>query len=379
MIIKNGNIHDAIHAEAYIADIALRDGKIAAIGADLQPLPGEEVYDAAGLQVYPGLVEAHCHLGLHNHGVSTEGHDYNENSDPTGAQMRAVDSIYPQDEYIKKALRAGITTICCGPGSGNVITGTFAAIKTYGNCVDDMILREPVAMKVAFGQNPKSANKKLSTRMGIAAKLRETLFAAKDYMERKEAAGDDASKAPKYDMKMEALIPVLKREIPLKAHAHRADDICTAIRIAKEFDLKLTLEHVTDGRAIVKELARAGYPVALGPTLYPTTKNETLNLSFDTAAVLQQAGLKVSIITDAPCIPEEYLPICAGLCVRAGMDPFAALQGITITAAQHVGVADRVGSIEVGKDADIVVADGDIMCNFTHVISVFVDGEKVVG
>lgn len=379
MIIKNGNIHDAVHRDAYLGDIALRDGKIAAIGTDLQPLPGEEIYDATGLQVFPGLVEAHCHLGLHNHGVGNEGHDFNENSDPTGAHMRAIDSIYPQDAYIKKALHAGITTICCGPGSGNVITGSFAAIKTYGSCVDDMILREPVAIKVAFGQNPKNANKKLNTRMGIAASLRETLFAAKDYMAKKEAAGDDASKAPKYDLKMEALIPVLKKQIPLKAHAHRADDICTAMRIAKEFDLKLTLEHVTDGRAIVKELARGGYPVALGPTLYPTTKNETLNLSFETAAVLQKAGLKVSIITDAPCVPEEYLAVCAGLCVREGMDHFAALQGITITAAEHVGVADRVGSLEVGKDADIVIANGDIMSNFTKVISVFVDGNKVVG
>lgn len=378
MIIKNGNIHDAIHAESYIADLALRDGKIAAIGADLQPLPGEEIYDATGLFVFPGLVEAHCHLGLHNRAVGTEGHDYNENSDPTGAHMRAIDSIYPQDGYIKSALKSGVTTICAGPGSGNVITGTFAAIKTYGNCVDDMILREPVAMKIAFGQNPKGSSKKLNTRMGIAAKLRETLFAAKDYMERKEAAGDDASKAPKYDMKMEALIPVLKKEIPLKAHAHRADDICTAIRIAKEFDVNLTLEHVTDGRAIVKEIARSGYPVALGPTLYGATKNETTNISFETAAILHKAGVKVSIITDAPVIPEDYLAICAGLCVRAGMDHFAALQGITITAAEHIGVADRVGSIEVGKDADIVVADGDIMSNFTKVISVFVNGEKVV-
>jgi len=379
MIIKNGNIHDAIHAEAYIADIALRDGKIAAIGADLQPLPGEEIYDASGREVYPGLVEAHCHLGLHNRAVAAEGHDYNENSDPTGAHMRAIDSIYPQDDYIKNALRGGVTTICCGPGSGNVITGTFAAIKTYGNNVEDMLIRHPVAMKVAFGQNPKGSSKKLNTRMGIAAKLRETLFAAKDYMERKEAAGDDESKAPKFDLKMEALIPVLKKEIPLKAHAHRADDICTAIRIAKEFDVKLTLEHVTDGRAIVKELVRAGYPVAVGPTLYGSTKHETVNMSFETAGILQKAGVKVSIITDAPVTLQEYLPIFAGLSVRAGMDRFAALQAITINPAEHIGVADRVGSIEVGKDGDIVVADGDIMCNFTNVISVFVDGKKVVG
>jgi imidazolonepropionase-like amidohydrolase len=198
-------------------------------------------------------------------------------------------------------------------------------------------------------------------------------------MLKKEAAGDDFLKRPKFDLKMEALIPVLKKEIPLKAHVHRADDICTAIRIAKEFDVLLTLEHVTEGRSVVKELAAAGYPVTLGPSLYHATKVETANMSFETAGVLQKAGLAVSITCDAPVTPPEYLPVCASLAVRSGMDPFAALKGITITAARHIGVADRVGSLEVGKDGDVVIADGDILSSTTKVLSVFVDGEKVVG
>ena len=380
MIIKNGNIHDAINREAYVADIALRDGKIAAIGKDIAPLAGEEIFDAAGKEVYPGLVEAHCHIGLHGFGVGQESNDVNENSDNVGAQNRAIDGFNPRDEYLKCALEAGITTICTGPGSGNIITGTFVATKTYGTCIDDMAIVPNVAMKVAFGQNPKNPKKKtVTTRMGIAAKMRQTLYDAKDYMMKKEAAGDDFAKRPKMDLKLEALIPVLKGEMPLKAHVHRADDICTAIRIAKEFGVKMTLEHVTDGRNVVKELVRAGYPVALGPSLYPTTKNEVYNKSFKTAAVLDEAGLKVSIITDAPCTPPEYLALCASLAVKDGMDPFKALQAITITAAEHIGVSDRVGSLEVGKDADVVIADGDILISSTNVETVFLEGEKVVG
>ena len=379
MIIKNGNIHDAIHKDAYLGDIALRDGKIAEIGKDLKPLQGEEIYDAAGKEIYPGLVEAHSHIGMHEFGLGQEGYDINENSDNIGAQMRAIDGFNPFDEYLQCALKGGVTTICTGPGSGNILTGSFVAAKTYGTCIDDMAINTNVAIKCAFGQNPKNPKKKsVTTRMGIAAKLRQTMYDAKDYMLKKEAAGDDVAKQPKTDLRLEALIPVLKGEIPLKAHAHRADDICTAIRIAKEFDVKMTLEHVTDGRNIVKELVRAGYPVALGPTLYPTTKNETYNKSFETAKVLDEAGLKVSIITDAPCTPPEYLALCAGLAVKDGMDPFKALQAITITAAEHVGVQDRVGSLEVGTDADVVITDGDILLSSTNVLNVFVNGEKVV-
>jgi len=378
MIIQNGKIFDAVHETPYVADIRISDGKIAAIGEHLTPDQGETVYDASGLQVYPGIVEAHCHIGLSTDGFDLASSDYNERSEVTGAHMRAIDSFNPQNRCIRKALEGGVTTLCTGPGSGRIITGNFLAVKTVGNCVDDMILKYPVAMKIAFGQNVKGGSP-TNTRMGAAAKLRETLYAAKEYLRKKEKAGDDVLKRPKYDMMLEALIPVLKGELPLKAHAHRADDILTAVRIAKEFDLKMVLDHVTEGELIVDELVRAGYPVAIGPSACHPSKVELKNKSLSTAGVLHKAGLHVCIISDASVTQIQYLRIFAGLARKHGMDPHAALQAITLRAAEHVGVADRVGSLEVGKDADIVIANGDLLSSMTRVVSVFVDGEKVVG
>ena len=381
MILKNGMIYDSVHPEPYQGDVAIRDGRIAAVGGEVAALPGEEILDVSGKRVYPGLVEAHCHLGLDNYGMGFEGHDYNEMNDMLACQMRAIDSFNPMEKGVGMALEGGVTTVGTGPGSANVLGGTFMAVKTWGRCVDDMVVRTPVAMKCAFGENPKRCYKDKgdSTRMTTAAKLREMLFRAREYMERKEAAGDDVLKRPAFDMKLEALIPVLRGEIPLKAHAHRADDICTAIRIAKEFGVKLTLEHCTEGHMIVEEVRRSGAPVAVGPTLTHAGKIEVENRTFATPGILAAAGCQVSIITDSPVIPQQYLPLCAGLAVKAGMDPFAALQAITINPAKHLGVADRVGSLEVGKDGDVVVTDGDIMVSDTHVVAVFVNGRKVVG
>lgn len=380
MLIKNGMVHDAVNREPYIADIRIKGGKITEIGKDLSPEKREKVYDAEGKQVYPGFVDAHSHLGLDDYGMGYEGQDYNEMGDIVACQLRGIDSYYPQDKAIPMALAGGVTTVGVGPGSANVLGGTFLAVKTYGNCVDDIVVKDPVAMKCAFGENPKRCYRDRgdSARMTTAAKLREMLFAAKDYMERKEAAGDDVKARPKYDMKMEALIPVLKGELPLKAHAHRADDICTALRIAKEFGVKITLEHVTEGHLIVDELKRAGVPLAVGPTLTNASKIELINKTFDTPGILAKAGLQVSIITDAPVIPEQYLPLCAGLAVKSGMDPFDALKAITINPAKHLGIEDRVGSLEVGKDGDVVIADGDPMDSSTKVEAVFLYGEKVV-
>ncbi len=381
MLIKNGTIHDAVNALPYQADIALRDGVIAAIGPGLQPLDGEEILDAAGKQVYPGFVDAHSHLGLDNYGMGWEGHDYNEMGDVLACQLRGIDSFNPRDTAIPAALRGGVTTVGTGPGSANVLGGTFLAVKTYGSCVDDMVIQAEVAMKCAFGENPKRCYKEKgnSARMTTAAKLREMFFQARDYGERKAAAGDDPLKRPKFDMKLEALLPVLRGEIPLKAHAHRADDICTAIRIAKEFGVKLTLEHCTEGHLIVEELRRAGWPAAVGPTLTNASKIELVNKTFETPGILARAGLQVSIITDSPVIPQQYLPLCAGLAVKAGMDPFAALQAITINPAKHLGVAGRVGSLELGKDADVVVANGDPMVSDTVIEAVILNGQKVAG
>ncbi len=381
MLIQHGTIYDGVTPTPYAADIRLENGKIKEISPDLTPHPGEEVFDAAGLRIYPGFVDAHSHLGLDNYGMGYEGQDYNEMGDIVAAHLRAIDSFNPLELGVRKALEGGVTTVGTGPGSANVLGGTFIAVKTRGICVDDMIVKDPVAMKCAFGENPKRCyrDKGDSARMTTAAKLREMLFAARDYMERKEAAGGDIAKSPKFDMKLEALIPVLKGEIPLKAHAHRADDICTAIRIAKEFGVKMTLEHCTEGHLIPEVVARSGFPAAVGPTLTNASKIELVNKSFETPGVLARAGVQVSIITDNPVIPQSYLPLCAGLAVKAGMDPFAALQAITINPAKHLGIADRVGSLEVGKDGDVVIVNGDPMVSDSTITAVLVNGEKVVG
>lgn len=379
LCVKNGLIHDAVNREAYQGDILIENGKIKAIGKELALEEGTEVIDAEGLMVYPGFVEAHCHLGLDNYACGFEGHDYNEMTDILSPQLRGIDSINPMDPTLEMAAQGGVTCVAAGPGSANVLGGTFVAMKTVGKRIDKMVVKNPVAMKCAFGENPKRCykDKTSSCRMDIASKLRETLNRARDYMERKELAGEDVSKRPAYDPKLEALIPVLKKEIPLKAHAHRADDIFTAIRVAKECDVDLTLEHVTDGSLIVEELAAENYPVAVGPSFGHATKLELINKSFETPGLLAKAGCQVSIITDSPVIPQQYLALCAGLAVQSGMDEFDALKAITINPAKHIGVADRVGSLEVGKDADIVIADGSPLVSTTKIWKVLIDGKIV--
>ena len=379
MIIKNALIHDAIRETPYRGDLVIENGKLVSVGGDAGG--AGEILDAAGLHAYPGFVDAHSHIGLDSYGGPTGmTYDYNEMNDILCPQLRGLDSYHPMDAAIPMALAGGVTTVAAGPGSANVLGGTFFAVKLYGRTVDAAMLRPSVAMKCAFGENPKRCyrDKCDSARMTTAAKLRQILFEARDYLQRKEAAGDDLSKLPRFDMKLEALLPVLKREIPLKAHAHRSDDIMTAIRIAKEFNLKITIEHCTEGHLIVDELKAAGVPVAVGPTLSNATKPELLNKSWTTPGILAAAGIPVSIITDAPVIPQQYLPLCAGMAVKAGMDPFQALQAITIHPARHIGVDDRVGSLEPGKDADIVLTDGDPLVSDTVVKYVLVDGKVLV-
>lgn len=376
--IKNGTLHTAVSKETFIADILIDGGKIVKIGKGLSA-DGAEVIDATGLHVYPGFVEAHCHIGLDGYGIGYEGHDYNELNDPVTPQVQAIDGINPFDPCMKMAAKAGVTCFATGPGSSNSIGGTFAAIKPVGTRVDNMIVKFPVAMKCAFGENPKRCYQKqgISSRMTNAAKIREALNKAKVYKAKIEAAGDDASKLPAYDQKSEALIPVLNHEIPLKAHAHQANDIFTAIRIAKEFGVGLTLEHVTEGHMIVDELAKENLPLAVGPTFGHASKFELQNKTWETPGILAKAGCHVSIITDAPVTPLHYLPLCAGLAIKAGMDEYDALRAVTINPAEHIGIADRVGSLEEGKDADVVIVDG---CPFdvTGVIKhVLINGEKV--
>ena len=360
LLIKNGHIKTMAGREFTNGSVLIGDdGKITAVGEALEAPEGALVIDAQGRLVTPGCVEAHCHIGLDNEAVGWEGRDYNEIVEPITPQMRAIDSIYPLDEAFPNAIRGGVTTACTGPGSANVIGGTFTVIKLVGNRVDNMIVKDPIAMKCAFGENPKrcygqGSKKSPMTRMAVAALLRETLFKTRRYMEDK-AAG----KNPPFDMKLEAMEPVLRGEIPLKCHAHRADDILTAIRVAKEFGVKMTMDHCTDGEVIADELAKEGFPAFVGPSLGGKSKIELQNKSFTTPGVLAKAGVKVSIITDAPVIPLQNLPMCAGLAANAGLPMEEAWKAITINPAESLGIADRVGSLEPGKDGDVVIWTAD--------------------
>lgn len=335
--------------------LLIQNGKIAEVAPTIIPPEGVEVVDAQGRLVTPGCIDAHCHIGLDNEGMRWEGMDYNEIADPVMPQLRAVDSINPQDEAFALALRGGVTAACTGPGSANVVGGTFTVLKLDGICADDMAIKEPAAMKCAFGENPKGfygqqLKKNPMTRMGVAALLRELLLRTVRYR-----ADQLEGKNPPFDMKLEAMIPVIEKKIPLKCHAHRADDMLTALRIAKEFDLMLTLDHCTDGEIIVDKLAQADVPVLVGPSFGGKSKIELRNKSFSTPRVLAQAGLTVCIITDAPVVPLQNLPLCAGLAIRAGLPPEEAWRAITINPARVLGVGDRIGSLEKGKDADLVV------------------------
>ena len=361
LLIKNGYIKPMVGDDIPNGCVLIGDdGKIVSVGASIE-YEGAHVIDAGGRLVTPGCVDAHCHIGLDNQAMGWEGRDYNEIVDPITPHMRAIDSINPQDEAFPLALQGGVTSACTGPGSANVVGGTFVAIKLYGKRVDKMIIKNPIAMKCAFGENPKrcygqGGKKSPMTRMATAALLREVLFKAKRYLADKEAG-----KNPGFDMKLEAMIPVIKGEIPLKAHAHRADDILTSIRIAKEFGLGITLDHCTDGSLIADELAEEGLPAFVGPSLGSKSKIELANKSFTTPKVLSDAGIKVSIITDAPVIPLQYLPMCAALAVNAGLDTETAWKAITINPAQSTGIGDRVGSLEAGKDGDVVIWTADPM------------------
>ncbi|MGI6691382.1 MAG: amidohydrolase [Christensenellales bacterium] len=378
LLIKNATIFDGVREEFYKADILAENSKIKAIGNDLTAADAR-VVDAEGLYAFPGFIDAHSHLGMDGWGIGYEGSDYNEMNDVICPHLRAIDGFKPVQPSMKDAALGGVTTIVTGPGSANVLGGTFLAAKTVGRRVDDMLIKAEVAMKCAFGENPKRCyrDKSVSSRMTTAAKLREMLFKAREYMQKLDTAGDDASKKPAFDIKMEALIPVLRGDMPLKAHAHATEDIFTALRIAREFGVPITLEHVTEGHMIVEELAREQVPLAVGPSLGTASKFELRNKSWTTPGILAKAGCEVSIITDAPVIPQQYLALCAGLAVKSGMDRFAALKAITINPARHAGIADRVGSLEAGKDADIVLTDG---CPFevsTTIKAVYINGIPV--
>lgn len=381
ILVKNAKIYTMAGEVVENGSILIEEGKIKEIGKDIVAPFDVEVIDADGKYVLPGMIDAHCHLGMWEDAIGFEGSDGNEMTDPITPQLRAIDSINPMDRTFKEAYEGGITTVSTGPGSANVIGGQFANIKTYGKRVDDMVIQEPAAMKIAFGENPKRVynDKKTMpmTRMATAALLRETLMKAKEYYNKKQEAKDDQSKAPAFDMKMEALIDVLEGKIPLKAHAHRADDIFTSIRIAKEFGVKITLEHCTEGHLIADYIAEEGLSAVVGPTFGDRSKFELINKTFDTPKILWEAGVKIAIMTDHPVIPLQHLPLCAALSAKAGLPEEEALKAITIYPAEILGIADRVGSLEIGKDADIVIWDGHPFDLASSVVCTIIDGEVV--
>ena len=372
MLFKNATIY-TMEQEPFVGDFKIDKGVFTQVGKNLTANEGEDVQDLNGLYVFPGLVESHCHLGMEETAIRFEGDDVNEITDPITPNMRGIDGCNPMDETIESALKGGVTTVAAGPGSANVLGGTFFAYKTKGNCIDEMTIENPIAMKAAFGENPKRCykDKKIDTRMQISALLRETLEKTKEYMKKKEAGKDVA-----YDQKLEAMIPVVKRELPLKCHAHRADDILTAIRIAKEENIKITLDHVTDARSILPQIKESGFPCICGPALTHKSKFELANMSFETPNELYKAGILFSIITDSPVIPQQYLSLSAALAAKAGLPEYEAIKAITINPAKILGLDNRVGSIKVGKDADFVVCTKNILDTQNEIQSVYVDGKK---
>lgn len=335
------------------------------------------VIDAKGAWVLPGLIEAHCHIGISEEKTGVVGDDCNENTKPVTPYLKAIDAINPMDAAFHSAIRAGITSVMVGPGSSNVVGGQFVFMKTDGRRVDDMVVLEPAAMKVAFGENPKSNyggnNMMPSTRMALAAMLREELLEAQQYVRKKKAAAQEGEPFDE-DYRLECWLPVFEKQIPLKAHVHRADDILTAIRIAKQFDLKITLDHCTEGHFIAQEIRESGFPAIVGPNLASRNKVEIQYMDFKTAGLLHKAGIKVALTTDHPVSLIQYLPLCAGLAAKEGLGIEEGLKAITLNAAQICNVSERVGSIEPGKDADIAIFDGNPMQTLTRCLCTIIDG-----
>ncbi len=388
LLIKNAKLVTMTGKDYNNGYIAADGEKITALGDDAAELArleasSSEVIDAKGCYVLPGFVDAHCHVGMWEDAVGFEGDDGNEATDPVTPHLRAIDAVYHADRAFTEARENGVTTVVTGPGSANVIGGQFAALKTYGRRVEDMIIREPIAMKVAFGENPKTVyhekRQAPMTRMATAALLRENLMKAREYKKMKEDYERDSENfdKPDYDIKMEALLRVLNDEIPLKAHAHRADDILTAIRIAKEFGLRITIEHCTEGHLITDILREENVSVITGPFLTDRSKIELRNLSVKAPGILSAAGIKTAIMTDHPCTPIQYLSLCAAAAVKEGMDETEALKAITINAAEIAGIDDRVGSLAPGKDADIIIMDGHPLEFRSKVLYTIINGQVV--
>lgn len=376
MIIINAKIYtmaDKTYSNGYIK---IKNGKITEIGNMSDYVADErcsDIFDAAGNALYPGFIDSHTHIGICEDSLGFEGDDCNEMTNPLTPQLRAIDAINPLDACFKEALEAGITSVITGPGSSNPIAGQVAAVKTYGVCVDDMLIKTPVAIKMALGENPKSVYHERKetpiTRMATAAIIRNQLYEAKEYLKKKKAEEEFD-----YDDACEALIPLLEGKIPAHIHAHRADDIMTAVRIAKEFSFDFIIVHGTRGHLITSRLVDEKVRIMSGPLICERSKPELRDLTPKAPGLLNNAGVKLTIVTDHPVVPIQYLAISAGLAVREGLDRTQAMKAITINAAEFCGIEDRVGSIEVGKDADIIVFDMEPLSLEAKPLAVIVDG-----
>ena len=374
LLIQNGLLHTMESEKPREADLLIRDGKIAKIAASIPIEKDMQVFDASGLHVYPGLIDAHSHIGIAQEKTTSQGDDTNEGTTPVTPCMRAIDAINPMDSAFHTAIATGITGVMVGPGSANPIGGQFAFIKTDGRRIDDMIVLAPAAIKIAFGENPMTnygPNGNMpSTRMGIASLIREELFKAQQYFANEQ-------EGQQKDFTLECYRDLFAGKIPLKAHVHRADDIFTAIRIAKEFGLGLTLDHCTEGHLIAEAIAESGYPAIVGPTLASRSKDEVAQSDFKTPGILKRAGVQVALTTDHPVSRIQQLPLCAALAAKEGWDEYEALRAITIDAAKICRVDHRVGSLKAGKDADLIICDGSPLDIRTTVKATFIEGRQV--
>ena len=384
MLIINGTVHTMDGPIIKNGYVAVKGSKIAQAGP-MEDCPKSwegEVFDAQGGHICPGFIDAHCHLGMFGDALGFESDDGNEETDPCTPHLRAIDGVNPLDRCFTEARAAGVTTVLTGPGSANPVSGQFAALKTDGRWVDAMVVRAPAAMKLALGENPKQVyhdrDETPVTRMATAAIIRENLRKAVEYGEKLDkATRDEDTDPPDYDAKLEALLPVVRGELPVHIHAHRADDIATGVRIAKEFGLRCVIVHGTEGHLIPDLLAREKIPVITGPALGDRSKPELANMTLENPAILWKAGVRFAICTDHPEVPIQYLPLCAALAVKGGLDPEEALAAITVTAARIAGLDGVLGSLAPGREADIVVTDRHPLELLGQVRAVFMGGRRI--
>jgi imidazolonepropionase-like amidohydrolase len=364
--------------------VLVTDGKITQVGTDVKVPAGVPVVDAAGKWVLPGFIEAHGHVGVHEEAEGWAGQDTNEMTDPVTANVRAMDAINPADLGFRDAIAGGVLAVNVNPGSGNPIGGQTCALKCWGRTVDEMLLRAPAGMKSALGENPKRVygdqKKTPSTRLGVAAVIRGAFVDASNYLQKieaEQAKPADERKPVDRDLKLEALGKVLRREIPWRQHCHRADDIATAMRIASEFGYDLVIDHGTEAHLVADLLAAKNIPVIIGPLFTTRSKVELRNRSLANPGKLAAAGVTIAITTDHPVVPINFLVHQASLSVKHGLDPAVALQALTINPARIIGIDDRLGSLEPGKDGDVVIWSGDPLDVLSRVERAFMDGEEI--